>query len=221
LQDADGTPVGPINVTQGAEVNYLVLESDPGITIRDGGGWKTLFAFGHDGDSGENPDAPRIAIVQQRSANSLRTSTLDLLFDHPYVHEDAGTAPEDPYDTSGTIPDLTITGLTAEQEITGDVLLAPDSTPLLAPTGDYLIAPGGVAGGVLVNVSWDAEPGATSYQLRWKYIGIPGWHYASTIGTTLTFSPPANGSIQVRVKALSTTYVGPEATTVVVIDAYP
>lgn len=219
LQDVDGTPVGPINVTQGVSENFLVLESDPGITLRTGEGWKTLFAFGHDGDEDTSPDAPRIAIVQQRSANSLRTATLDLLFDHPYVHEDYGTAPVDPYATDSEIPDLTITGLDAEQVITGDVLLDPSGDPLLDPSGDFLIAPGGEDGGVVVTASWDSEPGATSYQLRWEYTGM-GWHYASTLGTSLTFSVPTNGTINVRVKALSTTYVGPEATASVVIDAY-
>lgn len=221
LQDEDGTPVGPINVVQGPSENFLILESDPGITIRTGEGWKTLFAFGHDGDSGNEPDAPRIAIVQQRSTSGPRTASLDLLFDHPYVHEDPGAAPEDPYATDSEIPDLTITGLEAEQIITGDVLLDPNGDPLVGPDGEFLIAPGGVEGGVVVTATWDAEPGATSYQLRWKYVGSPPWHYASTIGTSLTFAVPTNGTVRVRVKALSTTYVGPESSVDVVIDAYP
>jgi hypothetical protein len=211
LQDEDGTPVGPINVTQGLNENYLVLESDPGITLRTGQTWKTLFAFGHNGDSGSNPDAPRIAIVQQRSANSLRTASLDLLFDHPYVHEDPGTAPTDPYATNSEIPDLSLTGLTASAVYGDGILLDESGEPLLDESGEYLLDETGSTG-VVIHVEWDAVSGATSYQLRWKLVSVAGWHYASTIGTSIDFAATvAPGTYNIHVKALSTTYVGPES----------
>jgi hypothetical protein len=221
LQDDDGVPQGPFTCSQGVTADILMLDEAPGLTLRTGAGLRSLFAFGHDGDSGENADAPRVAIVMERTSGNSRTASLQLLFDHDYVHEDPGPAPEDPYDSDSTIPDLTLDNLAAEQVVVGDVLTDPEGSPLADPEGDFLLEPGGAAGGVVLTATWDAEPGATSYQLRWKYIGVPGWHYASTIGTSLTFAVPTNGTVRVLVKALSTTYVGPESEVQVVIDAYP
>lgn len=215
LQDDDGVPQGPFTCTQGLTEDLIELDSDPGLTLRVGASWRSLFAFGN-GDYG-----PRLAIVMERTADGPRTASLNLLFDHPFVHEDPGAAPVDPYETDGEIPDLTVTNLEAEQVITGDVLLDPVTSPLDDPTGDFLIEPGGTAAGVTVSVRWDAVTGATVYKLRWKYIGIPGWHYVTTIDNEATFGVPQNGTIQVRVKAESTTYVGSETVTTVEIDAYP
>lgn len=167
------------------------------------------------------PNAPRIAIVMERQTNDSRTGTLNLMFDHPYVHEDPGPAPEDPYDTDGTIPDLTVNNLEAEQDVIGDFITDPSGDPITDPSGDFLRAPGGGVAGVVVNVTWDAVAGATLYQGRWRYLLTTTWHYFSTIGTSATFAVPHNGGVQVRVKAISTTYVGSESQTSVVIDAYP
>lgn len=219
LQDEDGTPVGPINVTQGGADSVLVLESDPGITIRTGGGWKTLFAFGHDGDVDTPADAPRIAIVMERSANSSRTATLNLLFDHPYVHEYPGPAPEDPYATDGEIPNLEITGLTVTP-IYSDVITDELGEPILDEDGEPLIVEGG-AYGLTLDIDWDDVVGASYYQLRWRYIGNP-WHAGYTgiaSETVIGINPAETGTIRVNVKAISGPYVGAEATTTVDVVA--
>jgi hypothetical protein len=220
LQDDDGVPQGPFTCSQGVTADTIELDSDPGLTLRTGAGLRSLFAFGHDGDSGENADAPRVAIVMERTSGNSRTASLQLLFDHAYVHEDPGPAPEDPYDSDSTIPDLDVENFVLEQVITGDVLLDPDGEPLVGPDGEFLIAPGGEDGGVIVNATWSAVPGATVYKLRWHY--IPGaWHYVTTTATSATWAAPTNGEIRARVFAQSTTFIGNEALASVTIDANP
>jgi hypothetical protein len=220
LQDDDGVPQGPFTCSQGVTADILMLDADPGLTLRTGAGWRSLFAFGHDGDSGENADAPRVAIVMERTSGNSRTASLQLLFDHDYVHEDPGPAPEDPYDSDSTIPDLDVENFVLEQEVTGDILLDPNGDPLVDPNGEFLIAPGGTDGGVIVNASWNAVPGATVYKLRWRY--VPGaWHYITTTATTATWAAPTNGEIRGRVLAQSTTFIGPESLASVTIDANP
>lgn len=225
LQDEDGTPVGPFEVTQGIAPHYLVLSATSGLpTLRTGANWKTLYAFGHDGDEDADiePDAPRVAIVMERDPNGLHENSLSLLFENDFVHADPGVAPADPYSLSGSIPDLTITGLTLEQDVEGDALLDPNVDPLTSPDGEFLIGPGGgEAVGVLVHASWNAVSGATLYQLRWRYVAGSWTTTYSGIANSATFAVPHNGTVQVRVKAYSTTWVGTETQASIVIDAYP
>lgn len=224
LQNEDGTPTDAIPCVAGIAEGQVVLDSLPdGFVLRMGARWKTIFAFGHDGDGDEiDPDAPRIAIVNKRKVNGRHKARLDLVFDHPFVHEDPGPAPDDPYALGGEIPDLTVNDLVAEQDVDGDFLTDPEGSILADPEGDFLLEPGGGGGGVVVNASWSATPGASLYTMRWKYVGDPGWHSGfSGVGTSTTFAVPHNGTVQVRVKASSTTNFGPEASTTVEIDAYP
>lgn len=214
LQDDDGIPQGPFSCTQGVAADQIELDSDPGLTLRTGGALRSFFAYGND------DEGPRVAIVMERTSGNSRTATLNLLFDHPFVHEDPGPAPEDPYDSDATIPDLDVENFVLEQEITGDILTDPLGNPLVGPDGEYLIAPGGVEGGVIVRATWTAVPGATVYKLRWRY--VPGaWHYITTVATSATWAAPTNGEIRGRVKAQSTTFVGPETLASVTIDANP
>ncbi len=216
LQESDGTPVGPINVTQGTDESYLVLETSLGITFRTGKSWKTLYAFGHDGDTGTDPDAPRVALVMERKPNGFRQATLDLLFDNAFVHEDPGPAPPDPYVLSGSIPDLTITGLTAEPIYTG-VILEEDGTPLLEETGDPFLEESGTAG-FSIFIDWDDVAGSTYYTLRWKKVGDPGWHVGYTgIASEATIGVPSTGDYNIHVKAYSGSYVGSESTILVTV----
>lgn len=212
LQDDDGVPQGPFTCTQGVSDDLIELDSDPGLTLRTGGGWRSLFAFGN------SNYGPRVAIVMERTADNARTANLNLLFDHPFVHEDPGPAPEDPYDTDGTIPDLTVENLELVQNFEG-VILEEDGDPLLDEGGAFIEEEGGT-GGITVTATWDAVPGATVYKVRWRY--VPGsWHYITTIATTASFAAPVNGDITVRVKAQSTTYVGPETFAVTHVTTYP
>lgn len=224
LQDDQGAPVGPINVEQGIEPQYLVLEAlpSPFSSFRIGAGWRTLFAFGHDGDEGDLPaNAPRVAIVQKRSPDGFREARLDLLFDNPFVHEDPGPAPPDPYSLDGTMPDLIVENLTASV-IYADAILDEDGNPILDENGEAILEEGGIAFGAVVFADWDDVAGATYYQLRWKYVGDPGWHVGYTgIASEATFGVTQNGTVQVRVKAISTTFVGPESTTTVPVIGFP
>lgn len=217
LQDADGTPVGPITVTD-LGTNFIQLASDPGITYRTDGRWPTLFAFGHDGDVSTDPDAPRVAIVQKRPGKGARTATLELLFDHAYVHEDPGAPPDDPYSLTGTIPDLAITNLTAEAVYSGTID-DEDGNPILDEDGMPLLDESEVFG-IAINVDWDDVSGASYYSLRWKYVGIPGWHVGYVgIASQATFGVEEAGDIQIRVKAFSGSYIGPESSTTITVVA--
>lgn len=210
VQDVDGSPIGPINVTQGTDESYLILDTDPGITYRTGKSWKTLVAFGHDGDTDTDPDAPRIAIVMERKANGFRQASLDLLFDNPFVHADPGDPPDDPYALSGSIPDLTITGLTGDPVYSG-VILEETGDPLLEETGDPFIEEDGVAG-YAINLDWDDVSGATYYSLRWKKVSTTVWHAGYTgIASEATIAVPSTGEYNIHVKAYSGSYVGVEA----------
>jgi hypothetical protein len=219
LQDDDGVPQGPFPCTQGSGPDVLILDSDPGLTLRVGAGWRSLFAFGHDGE-GVEADAPRIAIVQERTADSGRTASLNLLFDHDFVHEDPGPAPEDPYATDSEIPDLTITGLVADSVITG-AILDEEGNAILDENEDALIdEEGGL--GVVIHVEWDAVAGATSYELRWKYVGIPGWNAGYVgIDNEADFAVTQDGTVRIRVRAISTSYIGPETETEIMITEFP
>lgn len=226
LQNADGEPTAAIAVTQGLTQDMLQLASlPPGFELRIGAtGFRTIVAFGHDGDEDTDvaPDAPRIAIVNKRVANAFKAARLDLVFDHPFVHEDPGPAPDDPYALGGTIPDLGIAEVTAEQNFTGDVILDPEGSPLRDPEGDFLIEPDGEEVGVVVDVNWTPVTGVSLYTMRWRFVGDPTWHNGySGVGTSARFGVTHNGTVQVRVKATSNSFVGPEAATSVVIDAFP
>ena len=220
LQDGDGIPVGPIDVTQGAGPEELVLDSDPGITMRLGASWRTLYAFGHDGDEAEGiaPNAPRIAILQERKSKGQRTASLNFLFDNAFVHADPGPAPDDPYALGGEIPDLTITGLVAEQQIFGAIL--DETGPSIDDeTDDPLLDEAFSSTSVVAAVSWDPVVGVTLYQVYARYTGDPFVLVYSGLETSTQISAPTNGTLHIRVRAYSGPYVGADGITSVVIDA--
>ncbi len=221
LQSDDGTPVGPIAVTKGVADWYLVMAEDPGITPRTGASWKTIYAFGHDGDEGSDiePDAPRVAIVIERDASGPREATLNLLFDHEFVHEDPGDPPPDDYALDGgTIPNLAVTGLTAEAVYSG-VILEEDGDPLLEEDGSFFLEEDATAG-VVINVDWANVSGATLYSMRWRRDG-GAWHSGFTsVASEGAFGISANGTYEIRVKATSGSTVGPESSTSIVITGF-
>lgn len=220
LQGFNGVPGEKINVTQGDSEDILVLESAPDVVLRIGSGWNTLYAFGHDGDDDLPPNAPRIAIVTDRSVDGQHGASLNLLFDHPFVHEDPGAAPDDPYELGGTIPSLGITGLTLTPNYS-DVLVDEEGDPILDEDGEFIYEEGG-SPGVTITADWDDVAGVSSYSMRWRRVGGDGWHAGFVgISSEATFGITENGDYQVRVKAISGSYVGTETLATITISGIP
>lgn len=213
MQGPDGVPTAALPVTRGASDAELVLDGAPGVALRTGTGYRTIFGFGYAGNE------PRVMIVQGRPSESQFGCQVALENDDPYVHADPGPPPTDPYSLTGTIPDLSITGLAGEQDIqgvildeTGDPVEDEDGNPLEDESSPF---------GVFIVATWDSNPDAAYYQVKWRFVGDLAWTLAYVgIAVTARFGIPSNGTVEVQVQAFGSSYIGAPATINVVVDAY-
>lgn len=223
LQGPDGVPGARINVTRGASDHILILSSPPDVTLRMGSGFRTLFAFGHDGDSDVMADGPRVAIVEARPSKAARSGTLGLRFEHEYVHESPGLAPDDPYEIGVFVPDLSIDNLTAQQTDLGAILDEQDGAAILDEQDGLPLLDELAELAIGIHVEWDAVPFATLYQVWWRYTdsGVqPFVLVYSGTAPSADFAVVHDGNVEIRVQAFSGSYIGDPAFTTVVVDEF-
>lgn len=180
LRGPDGRPGAVIACTRNGADDRLLLATDPDVEITgdDTGEQRTQLAF-------FTPDtAPRVAIIRSIEwavvSGPGQRSTLDCVIDDDRIHADPGPAPVDPFAPLITPPSLAINGLDATDTGSGSITAA-----------------------------WDAVASASLYELQWRYSGALAWTTARRgAGTAATFSVPASGVVEIRVRAFGGGLIG-------------
>ncbi|HUP92007.1 MAG TPA: host specificity factor TipJ family phage tail protein [Solimonas sp.] len=194
LQNAVGGPGARINCTRGAGDEEIVLASDCDVTLRIDEGQRTVFAFGHDAVGEVPANGPRVGILEGASSDGLHAAQLQAVLEDESVHADPGAAPADPYALNGTAPSLAIENLDA------------------------------VSDGATVDATWDAVDvgvyGDILYEVAYRYEGDIEWTIVQRgSSAAASFAATVNGTMEVRVTALSVDYIGAAATVSVDIGA--
>ena len=187
LQTDTGEPAERIACSRGASDEVLVLASAPTVVPRVGSGFRTVFAFGHDGDDELDADAPKLMICESRTANGLRNTSLQLRNEDLRVHEDPGPAPIDRYESEAASP----------------AALVPSAT--LSSSGAQMTLVWEPA------TSGPSVPESLIYEASWQYKGALQWTPVYRGGTQLqaTWPVSASGVVVARVRALAADVIGP------------